>query len=160
MGDGVANFHLLGILDAADNIAHLARSQLLTRYHVHLEHAHFVSVVLHTSVKELHLVALTNDAIGHFKVGNDTTERVEHRVEDECLQGCLFVACRMRYALNHSVQDVLDTFTRLARSTDNVLRIAANEVDYFVLHLIRHGRRHVYLVDNRNNLQVVVYGKI
>ena len=160
MGDGVAHLHLLGILDAADDVAHLTGSKFLAGYHVHLQHAHLVGIVLLTGIEELHLIARTDAAVDNLEVGNDAAERVEHGVEDECLQRSLLVTYGMRYALDDGIQDVLDTLASLAAGTDDVLRVTADEVDNFVLHLVGHGRRHVYLVDDGDNLQVVVDGQV
>ena len=52
--------------------------------------------------------------IDNFEIGNDTTEGVEHRIEDECLERRLRISLWMRDALNHRIQDILDTLTCLA----------------------------------------------
>ena len=63
-------------------------------------------------------------------------------------------------ALDDSIQDVLHALTGFSTCTDNILRITTNQVDDFVFHLVRHGRRHVNLVDNRNYLEVIIDSQI
>ena len=113
-----------------------------------------------TFIEEFHLVALSDDAVGNLEVGDDAAERVEHRVEDQRLQRSLLVAHGVRYALDDGIQDILYALARLSRCTQNVLRVAAYQVYYLVLHLVRHGAGHVNLVDDGNDFQVVVDGQI
>ena len=160
MGNGVAYLHLLRVLDAADDVAHVARRQFLTGYHVHLQHAHLVGIILHAGVEELHLVALTDAAVHYLEIGNDAAERVKHRVEYQSLQRSLCVTRRVRNALHHGIQDVLDALAGLTAGADDVLGVTTDEVDYLVFYFVGHGRRHVNLVDDGNNLQVIVYSQI
>ena len=113
MGNGISHLHFLGILDAGYDIAHLARTEFLAGYHVHLEYTHLVSVVLHSGIEEFHLVARSDDTVDNLEVGNDASEGVEHRVENQSLKRCLFIACGMRDTLYHRIQDVLNAFARL-----------------------------------------------
>ena len=160
MGDGIAHFHLLGVLDATDDIAHIPSAEFLAGNHIHLQHPNLVGIVFHACIEELHMVALTDDTIGNLEVGNDAAKGVEYRIEDKRLQGCLLITLGMRDALNDGIEYLLDPLARLARGTDNVLAVAAYQVDDLVLHLVRHGRGHIYLVDDRDNLQVMVNGHI
>ena len=66
----------------------------------------------------------------------------------------------MRHALHHGIQDIFHTFTRFATGTDDIAAIAADEFHNLVLHLVGHGRRHIYFVDDWNNLQIVVDGHV
>ena len=43
---------------------------------------------------------------------------------------------------------------------DKLRKLGLTRRDDLVLHLLGHGRRHVYLVDYRNNLQIMLYGHI
>ena len=110
----VTHFYLFRVLDARDNISYIACPKLLTGYHIHLQHTHFVSIILHTRIKELHLITLTDSAVHNFKVGYNTSERVEHRVENQRLQGSLFIAYRVRYTLHYGIQDILYTLACLS----------------------------------------------
>ena len=62
----------------------------------------------------------------------------------------------MGNTLHHGIQDVLYAFAGLTRSTDDITAITTYEVDDFIFHLVGHGRWHVYLIDDRDNLQIVI----
>ena len=87
--------------------------QLLVWNHVHLQHTHLVSHILHAGIEEFYLITLTDATVGNLEIGNNTAEGVEYRVEDERLQRSVLVAYRMRNALNDSVEDILHTLARL-----------------------------------------------
>ena len=87
---------------------------------------------------------------------DDTTERVEHRVKDKCLQRSFLVTHGGWNTLNHSVQDILDTKAGLSRRLNDVFSVATNEVDDFILHLLGHCVYHIALVHHRNNLKTMV----
>ena len=99
-------------------------------------------------------------AVDNLEIGDDATERVEYRVEDQRLQRCFRVALGSRYALHDGVEYLFHSLARLARGTDDILAVASQKVDNLILHLVGHGAGHVYLVDDGNNLQVVVDGHI
>ena len=160
MGNGVAHLDLLGILDTADNVAHLARRELGGGYHVHLEHAHLVGCVLHARVEELHLIPLAYHAILYLTESDNTAKRVEERVKDKGLQRSLGIARGCGDALYHGLEYLVDTLARLARRTDDVCAVAAYQVYYFVFYLIGHGAGHVYLVNDWYYLQVMVDGHV
>ena len=106
------------------------------------------------------MVAALDRAVHNLEVSDDTAERVEYRVENERLQRSLLVAHWVRNLLNNSVQYLFNAFAGLTRSTDNILAIAANQVDNLIFHLIGHGAGHINLIDYRDNLQVMVDGHI
>ena len=135
----VAHLHLLRILDAADDIAYLARAQFLTRNHLHFQHAHLVGVVLHTRVEEFHLVALANHAVFYLEIGDDATERVEDGIENQCLQRRIGVARGRRDALHHCLQNRLNALARLSAGAKNLLALASQQFHDFVFHLVGHG---------------------
>ena len=66
----------------------------------------------------------------------------------------------MGNALDDGSQYLLHPHARLARCTDNLLALAAQQFDDFVLHLVGHGTGHVAFVDDGDNLQVVLDGHI
>ena len=160
MGDGVAHLHLLRILNATDDIAHVARPQFLTGYHVHLQHANLVGIILHTRIEELHQVAFADASVHYFEIGNDASERVEHRVKNQRLQRSIGVAYGMGDTVDNSIEYLPYPFARLSAGTYDFGRVATNEVNYLVLHFVGHGRGHVNFVDNGNYLQVMVNSHI
>ena len=160
MGDGVAHLHLSARLDAADDVAHVARTQFLAGNHVHLQDAHLVGIIFLARVEKLHLVARVDDAVDNFKIGDNATERVENRVEDETLKGSILVAHRTGNALNNSVEDIQHALARLGATTDDFLTLAAKQVDNLILHRIGIGAGHVALVDDGDDFQVVFDGHV
>jgi hypothetical protein len=95
-----------------------------------------------------------------FLMRNNTPVRVEYRVEDEGLQWGLRVALRRRDAVANGVQDGFNADAGLARSVDDVLRLAADEVYYLVGHFLRHGVREVDFIENRDDFQVGPDGEV
>ena len=160
VGDGVAHLDLARSLDARDDVAHVARTQFVARHHVHLQHAHLVGLVFLARIEELHLVALADDTVLYLEVGNDAAEGVEHRVEDQGLERCVLVAFGMGNAFDDGRQNLFHAHARLARCTDNLFALAAQQFHDFVFHLVGHGAGHVTLVDDGDNLQVVLDGHV
>ena len=160
MRDGVAHLNFLAVLDAAYDVSHVAGTKLLARYHIHLEHPYLVGVIFHSRVKELHLVALVQCAVLNLEISDDAPERVEHRIKNQSLQRSVGVSLRAWYALNHGIEYLGHPLTCLSTGTYYVRPLATNQVDNLVFHLIGHCARHVYLVDNRYDFQVVVNGHV
>ena len=156
VGDGIAHLHLLRGLDARDDVAHIARAKFVAGHHVHLQHTYFVRVILFTRVEELYLISLAEHTVRNLEIGNNSTERIEYRVEDERLQGSLLVAHRVRHTLHDGLQDFLHTHARLSRCADNLFALASEQVHDFVLHLVGHGTVHVTLVHHGDDFQVVL----
>ena len=133
---------------------------MLAWYHVHLEHSYLVGHVFHSSVEELHLVTLTYGSVLYLEIGDNAAERVEHRVEDECLQRCVIVSLGMRYAVNHGVEYLLHALASLTAGTYYVAWFAPNQIHNLVFHLVWHCARHVNLVYHRDYLKIMVNGHI
>ena len=60
------------------------------------------------------MVTSMNGTIHNLKVGDDTTEGIKDRVEDQGLQRCFLVTLRMRNTLHDGIQDILNTLARLS----------------------------------------------
>ena len=116
MRNGITHLYLGGILDTRDDVAHLSGTQFLARNHIHLEHTDFIGIILHAGVKKLHLVALADNAVLYLEISDDTTEGVEHGVEDERLQWRLIVALRSRHTVYHRLQYILNALACLTGS--------------------------------------------
>ena len=160
MGDGIADLHLHRRLDAGDDVAHVAGGNLVRRTHSQPEVAHLVGFVFLAGVEELHLVTLAYHAVDHLEVGDDTPERIEHRVEDQGLERSLRVALGSGETLYHRIQDGRYALASLRAAQQDVLAVAAYQVHYLVADHVHHGRVHVYLVQHRDNLQVMVDGQV
>ena len=158
--DGVAHLHLRRRLDARADVAHVAAAHLLPRLEVHAQDAHLVGVVGAARVDELYLVALAQRAVHYLIVGYDAAVAVEHRVEDQRLQRCLGVALRRRDAVDDGVQNLRHAHARLAAGAQYLLALAAQQLDYLVLHHLGHGRVEVALIDDRYDGQVVLDGHV
>ncbi len=154
-GDRIAYLDLRRGLDARTDIAHVARPDLAPRLHLELQHAHLVGVVLRAGVDELHVVALANRAVEDTVVGYDAAERIEHRVEDQRLQGAVLIPLRGRNTGDDRLEHLLDAQSGLARREQDILLLAADQVDHLILHLVDHGRVHVDLVQHGDDLQIV-----
>ena len=102
------------------------------------------------------MVALAHHAIHDLIVGNDATERVEHRVEDQGLQRRLLVTLWMRHALYDGIEDLLNAHASACRCTDDAAALTANKLYDFIFHLIGHGTWHVALIDDWDDFKVVL----
>ena len=160
VGDGVAHLDFARCLDAGYDVSYVACAQLLAGYQVHFEYAYLVSFILLAGVEELHFVPLADDAVLNLEVGDDATEGVEHRVEDECLQRGFLVAYGVGDAADNSFKNLGYAHSRLAGGTDDFFAFAAKEFDDFVLHFIGVGAGHVALVDDRDDFEVMFDGHI
>ena len=160
MGNGITHLYLGRILDTRDDVTYLTGTQFLARNHVHLEYSNLISIIFHARIEELHLITLADDAILDLEVGDNTTEGIEHGVENQSLKRCLVITLWMRNTIDNSLKNIFYTLTGLTRRTEDVFTLATNEINDFVFYLLRHSRRHIYLVDDRNNLQVMIYSHI
>ena len=124
--------------------------------HLHLEDTDLVGRIFLSCADELDLVARLDASVHHLEVGDDTAERVEHRVEDEGLERCVRIALRSRNPLHDCVQHLLHTLSGLSRSKEHILRLAAQKIHYLVCHDVYHRRVNVDLVEHRNDLKVVL----
>ena len=120
MGNRVTYLHLLRVLDTTDDIAHIPRPQFFAWNHVHLQHTDLVGIIFHACVEELHVVTGMNHSVDDFEVGNDASERIEHRVENQGLQWSVLISFRMRNPFYYSIEDLLDALTGLSGSTDDI----------------------------------------
>ena len=159
-GDRIAHLDVGRGLDTRTYISHVARTQLLARLQLELQYADLVGLVVAARIEELDMLALAQRAVEDAVVGYDATERVEHRVEDQGLQGGVVVSLRSRYARHNGLEQLLDALSRLTRGEQYILLAAAYEVYDLILHLVDHGRLDIYLVQHGDDLQIVPYGQI
>ena len=106
------------------------------------------------------MLSALNGAVDNLEIGNDTAVAVEDRIENECLKWSFGVARRCGNAFHHGAEDIVDALSCLSRGTDDFRAVAPKEFHNLVLHLFRHGVRHVALVDDGNDFQVMVDGHI
>ena len=125
-----------------------------------LQHTQFINIVLLLGIDKFHEVALGNRAVQNLKIDNDATERVEHRVKDQCLQRRLGVTLRRWDAIHYRVKYGRYTLARTGTAPDDVAGVAAQEFDNLILDFIGMGAIHIDLVDDRYDFQPVVYSHI
>ena len=151
MGNGVAHTHFHRVLDARNDVAHIAGTQLVARRECQFEHTHLIDVIFLASVDKLHEVVLADGAVEQLKIDNDASERIEHRVKNQRLQRCLGVALGCRHTAHDGLEHRLDALAGARTHAQYLARIAAQQLHNLVLHLIGMRTVHVYLVDDRND---------
>ena len=156
VGDGVTDLDLGRGLNAGNDVTDVTGRDGLSRLHVELEHTYLVGIVLLASVEEPHTIAGVHSAVYYFVVSNDAAERIEDRVKDKALQWCFRVTLRRRDTVDDGIEYLRHAVTRLGGTTQYLFALATQQVDDFILHEVRHGRFHVALVHDRDNLQVMV----
>ena len=158
--DCVAHLDFGGRFDTAHDVAHVAAAQGLSRREIHLQHAHFVGLILAFGVHEEHVLAALDRTVYDFEVGDDAAIGIEHRVEDQSLERRVGIAFGSGNAFHNSAEDVVNPLARLTRSADDLFAFATDEFDDFVFHLLGHGVRHVALVEHGNDFEVVLDGHV
>ena len=158
--NGITNLYFGSRLDTRNDISHLTCCEFFCWHHIHLEYTHLVGYIFHSCIEEFHFITLTNGSVSNLTKNDDSTEGIKNRVENQSLWSSLCITNRMRNALNNSLKNILYTFTCLTRCTDNFRTITTEKFYYLVFNFVRHGIRHVYLVDNRNNLKVMINSHI
>ena len=156
VGDCIAYLDFGARLDSGNDISHIAGADLLARIHIEFEHAYLVGVILLAGVHKPHTVARAHRAVHYLKVCNYSAERVEHRVKHQTLQRCVRVTFRRRNTLHNSVQNLRHALACLGRAADDLLALAAQQVDDLIFHALGHSVVHVALVQYGYDLQVML----
>ena len=99
-------------------------------------------------------------AVLDFEICDDAAERVEDRVENQCLKRGLRVALRGRNLLHYGIQDFRNALSCTCRYLVNLLRLASEQVADLVCNHLRTSRVHVNLVQHRNYFQTMLDGLI
>ena len=99
-------------------------------------------------------------AVDNLEIGDDASKGIEHGVEDERLEWGRGIALWRRDALNDGIENIMHAFARARRCANDLLALAAKEVDNLVFYLVGHRIGHVALVDDGNDLQIVIDGHI
>ena len=98
------------------------------------------------------MIPLADTTIDDLEVGDDPTEGVEDGVEDQALQWSLRVTLGRRDTLDDRTEDVVDTYPRLATSSDDLLTLTAKELDDLIFDFLGHSTWEVHLVDHGDDL--------
>ena len=158
--DRIADLHVCRSLQARYDVAHVAGAKLFAGMHLQLQYADLVGRILAARIEQFDALALAERAVEYSVISDNSAERIEHRVENQRLKRSLFVAFRGRNPLYDRFEHLLDSLTRLARSGQNAVGIATEQVDDLILDLVDHGRIHIDLVHDGHDLQIVIQRQI
>ena len=114
MSDGITHLDLNGRLDTGNDISYTSARDLLARMHLHLEHTDLVRVVLLACADEFNLVTRLDGTVHHLEISDDTSERVEHRIEDKSLKRSIRISLRCRHPFNDGIKHLLDSLSGLS----------------------------------------------
>ena len=118
-GEGVADLHFGGSLDATDDVAHVAATEDGAGLEFHLQNANLVGIIFLFRVDEKHFLSGFQATVDNFEIGDDATEGVEDGVKDECLKRCLGVSFGSGDAGDDGVQDFLHAFSGFSGSMND-----------------------------------------
>ena len=159
-GDGIPHFYFLRVFYTGDNISYIARLHFRAFGHLHFQDTHFIGFVFLARAYKFYFVAFFDRAIQDTVVDDDATKTIEHAVEDQRLQGCIGISFGGWYAGYDRVEYFVHTQAGTTAGMQDLLALAADQVDDLVFHFFDHGAIHIDLVDHRDDLQVVVDGEV
>ena len=87
----IAHFHLFGIFNTGNDVAHIAAFHFIFFLHAQLQYAHFIGIVFLICAEEFYLLPFFEAAVKYAVVNDDTAKTVEHTVKYQCLQRCIRV---------------------------------------------------------------------
>ena len=117
-------------------------------------------MVLLAGGNEFHEVILADCAVLDLEVGDDSAERVEHRVENQGLQRGLRVTFRGWYTLHDGPQDILHADAGFSACPYYLLTFASEQVYNLVFHLVGICALKVNFVDYRDDFKVGIDGHV
>ncbi len=158
-GDGVAHLHLAHVLEARDEVAHLAHIKRLLGHLLGVPRANLFHERFRARGHHADLVALLDVPVDHTDEGHHAAVGVEVAVEDERAQGRLPVARGGRDVVDHGFQKIVDALAGLARGEHRVVGGNGQAVLDLGLHALGLRGRQVDLVDERDDLQIGVHGE-
>ena len=160
LGDGLARPGLADVLDARDQVADLAGTELADGGVVGEADAHLLGLVGGPSLDELELGAGAQHAVDDPDRGDHAAVLVVERVEDQALQRGGGVARGGGDAVEHRVEQRRDPLPRLGadrqhlRGGDPEHGLDLGRVPLGI------GRRQIDLVQRRDDLEVVLEGEV
>ena len=125
MRDGVAHTHFFRSFDAADDVAHIAGTQLFAGFHVQTKHSYLVGIVFLAGGEKFHMVAGSYPTVHDAEVADNAAERIEYRVEYQRLQRSIRVTLGRGDTVHNGIQNLWHSHTRLGRTTQDLLRLAS-----------------------------------
>ena len=158
--NGITYFHLGRSLDTRNDISHITCRNLFGRLHIQFQHTYLVRIVFLTRIEETHTVIRFHRTIDHLEIGDNSAERVEHRIKHQALQWRLRVSLWRSNTVNNRIQYLWYTITCLSRTTQYLLTFTTQQIDDLILHFLGHSRVHIALIHHRDNLQVMLKSHI
>jgi hypothetical protein len=140
---------VLQILDAGGEEAHLAGGKLGPRQGLGREHADGLGQIIGAGGHQADLVLHFQNAIHHPHQHHHADVVVEPGVDDQRLQGRVFVAPGRRHVFDDGFQHVLHAQAGLGRAMHGVVGGDADDVLDFLDDPLRIGGRQVDLVQHR-----------
>ena len=159
-GYGVADLDLFGLLNSANDVAHVACSHAVARLFVKAQNANFVGKVGLARSHKFHGLALSNRAVFDAENGLDSAEGIVDAVKNNRLKGGRWVAFRGRNLVYNGLKKLGNAEACFCRNTQNIFALAAKKVDDLVFYLFGVGAGQVHFIEYRNDFEVVLNGQI
>ena len=158
---GIADSRVLDILDGRGDIAYHARRKLVTGDKLSCsEVADLDNLLLRPGRHHLNRRAAPYRTLHHTAEDYDAPVGIVHRVKDQRLQRCRRVSLRRRNLFYNLLQNLLDADAVLRRNQGSVLRLNTDDVLDLLLYPFGIRARKIDLINDRENIQIVVEGKI
>ena len=160
LGDGLARSSLSHVLDAGDEIPHLAGTERRGRRVLRPSTAHLEGLVGHPGLHEPELGARPHLTVHHPDRTDHTAVLIEMGVEDERLQRFVDLADGGRDAVDHGIEEFADALAGLGRDAQDLIGGNAEHLlDLRRVH-VRLGGGEVDLVEAGDDLEVVLEGQV
>ena len=160
LGDRVADLRVADVLDPGEHESDLADTQLVDGRRLRREHADLLDLVLLSLRHQPDLHPRPEHAVDHAREDDHAAIRVVPRIEDECFQRRVRLASRRRQALDDGLEDLVDAGPFFRTREDRACGVETDDVLDLPLGLVRLRTRQIDLVDDRNDLEVVLDGKV
>ena len=139
-----------------DQVADLARGELVGGHHLRAEEADVVDVRLGRGRHRADRLALLEDAVDDPDVGDHAAVLVELRVEDQRARRRLRIAPRRRHARDQLLEHLPHARAGLAADLQDPLGRLADQIAHFAGHALGLGAGQVDLVQARDQLEARV----
>ena len=159
-GDGIPHFAVRYGLDASRHITYRAAGQHIAGLGERREITHFRDRVHLAGRHHADIHARTDFPILHTHIGNGAFVGVENGIKNEAAQRLLRVILRRRHLLYDTLQHRFHILPGLRTHRDGLRHIETDDILYFRLHALYIGTGKVYLIDDRNDFQVVVQSQV
>ena len=160
-GDGIAHPGVGNGLDGGGEIANLACAQCVSGFHaLGMEIAHLHHLIDRAAGHHLYVHALGNYAVHDTEIDNHALITVILAVENQRAQGLCPVAGGSGQILDDHLQHRADVDAVFCGNLRGILRRQANNVLDLLLHPLGIRSGQVDFIDDRQNLQPRVDGKI